>query len=229
MKFLLLLWLLPSSLLAQSANQYLVTKKFDTIDYRGDLLVNHDDIAKWKTVKADEKEYDVDDLEAIYFNNTLYINCDGRHFYKKVVTGKLNVFALHDEDTIPNAKGNLRRRIYIQDGIDTKPLAYTARNLGRLLPPDHPYRKQVREDNAKKGGGRAMVGTGIGVAVPTVVIGGFLYLIGSLFDDQELKTQAGVVAVAGVVVGGGLIGGGVALESTAHGFNLQPVYDYNAE
>lgn len=220
---------MPCSLLAQSADQYLVTKKFDTVYYKGDLVVNHDDIAKWKSIKADDKEYDVNDLEAVYFNRTLYINCDGRHLYKKVVTGKLNVFALHDEDTIPNAKGNLRRRIYLQEGNDTKPVVYNARNLLRLLPPGHPYRNQLKEDNAKRAGGKAMVGTGIGVAIPTVVVGGFIYLIGSIFEDQDLQTRGGIVAVAGIVVGGGLIGGGAALESTVHGFNLQPVYDYNAE
>ena len=59
MKICLFLLVLPFASIAQSAQQYLVTTSNDTIYYKGDLIVNNDDITQWRWVTADKTDYTI--------------------------------------------------------------------------------------------------------------------------------------------------------------------------
>ncbi len=114
MKAIFFLLLFPLCSVAQSTTQYLVTKSNDTIHYKGDLIVNNNDITKWRRITADGTEYSISEIKAAYFNHNYYYNCDSRHLYKQVVKGKINVYALNDRDTITDRHGNLRKEVFIE-------------------------------------------------------------------------------------------------------------------
>ncbi|GBL35301.1 hypothetical protein EMGBS15_08960 [Filimonas sp.] len=229
MKKILLLLLLPFTSLAQSHDQYIVTKSNDTIFYKGDLIVNHDDISKWRNITADEVSYSVSEIKAAHFNHHFYYNCDGRHLYKQVVNGKINVYALNDKDTLPDRHGNLRKQIFIEHQGGRKPVVYTFRNLMPMVADNDSLSVRLKDMNARRNGGNAMIITGMAAGIPSVVGGLFVAFIRALFDDGETTNDALTVAGAGVVVGGGLISGGAALKAGTGKVSLNTIHWYNAQ
>ena len=228
MKNILALLLLPFVSIAQSHEQYLITTSNDSIFYKGDLIVNHNDISKWRTITADGIKYSVSDIKAAYFDHHAYYNCDGRHLYKQVVSGKINVYALHDKDTLPDRHGNLKKQVYIEKKGGKKPFVYTFRSLIPMVADNDSLYLHLKDINARRNGGNAMIITGMAAGIPAVVGGLFVAFISAIFDDRETANNALIVAGAGAGVGGGLVGGGVALKGGTSKVSLDMIHWYNA-
>lgn len=228
MKKILLLILLPFYSFAQTNTQYLVTKYNDTVFYHGDLIVNHDDISKWQRVTADSVRYSIHEIKCIYFNHQLYYNCDGRHLYKQVVAGAINVFALFDRDTIPDRSGDLVKHLFIQKNTSKRPLKYSIRNLIPMVAGNDSLKYHYKDLNARRSGGNAMIISGVSLGVPTIVIGVFGAFFSNLLGYSESTKDFLLATATGAFVGAGLVGGGMALKSDTKLNNLWPVYEYNA-
>lgn len=228
MKNLLILILLPFYSFAQTNTQYLVTKQNDTVFYHGDLIVNHDDISKWQRVTADSVRYSINEIKCIYFNHQLYYNCDGRHLYKQVVAGPINVFALYDRDTMPNRSGDMAKHLFIQQNTSKRPLRYSSHNLIRMMAGNDSLQYHYKQLKARRNGGNAMLVTGISLGMPTLVIGAFGAFFSNVLGYSESKRKFLIATATGAFVGGGLIGGGAALKSKTQLNSLWPVYEYNA-
>ncbi len=229
MKYILLfLFLVPLCAIAQSHSQYLVTKKGDTVFYKGDLIVDNDQIIKWRSITADSAEYAIDEIKCAFFDNHFYYNCDGRRLYKQVVKGHINVYALNEKDTITDRKGNLTKKVFIQHDTDRKPVVYTRKNLIHMISDNEEITLEQKDLNAKTNGGKAMIISGVSIGVPTVVIGLFGAFITAIFGDDTSANQFLAVAGAGVAVGTGLLVGGSVMKAGTSGLNLLPVHAYNA-
>ncbi len=228
MKAIFFLLLFPLCSVAQSTTQYLVTKSNDTIHYKGDLIVNNNDITKWRRITADGTEYSISEIKAAYFNHNYYYNCDSRHLYKQVVKGKINVYALNDRDTITDRHGNLRKEVFIEKTIVRKPVVYTLRSLIPMITDNESLSTQIRDENSKRNGGNAMIITGIAAGAPATIGGLFVAFISSLFGENQTANDALTVAGAGVAFGGGMIGGGAALKASTQKPNLELIHWYNA-
>ena len=227
MKICLFLLVLPFASIAQSAQQYLVTTSNDTIYYKGDLIVNNDDITQWRWVTADKADYTITEINAAYFNDNYYYNCDGRHLYKQVVKGKINVYALHDSDTLTDRHGHLRKTVYIETE-GRKPVVYSLHNLTPMIYDNESLATQIKEENTKRISGNAMIITGIIAGVPATIGGLFVALVGALIRDDQTTNNALFVAGAGVAFGSGMIGGGVGLKANAKKPTLEFIHWYNA-
>ena len=226
MKICFLLLVLPFISIAQSTQQYLVTTSNDTIYYKGDLIVNKDDIAKWRWVTADGTDYTITEINAACFNDNYYYNCDGRHLYKQVVKGKINVYALNESDTLVDQRGNLRKAVYIEkDG--RKPVIYSLKNLLRMTRDNESLTTQLNDEDAKRIGGTTMIIAGILGGVPTTIGGLFVAFISALFRDDQTTNNALTAAGVGIAFGSGMIGGGAALKASATKPNLELIHWYN--
>ena len=222
-----MLLLLHINAQAQTPAKYLVLKSGDSIFYQNDLIVDNNQVHRWKFVTADSITYKIQDIRAAYFENNFYYNCNGRSLYKQVVKGKVNVYAKVDRDTITDRNGNLKQAVFIQNATG-KPLIYSDKNLIKLIDdPELSY--TLRSRNASKNSGKVMTIVGISVGAPLVVGGAFVALLSALFSDNETANTALIVSGAGLALGGGLIGSGIALSSKSKKMSLRTIHLYNSK
>lgn len=207
-----------------TAQNLLVTKYGDTVRFAEDLIVNDNLSSNWKYVETKERRYKVSEVKYVMLGNVDYWNINNM-LYKKVISGKLNVYALREADTVLRQDGSLRGRVYIQDENREKPKPLTVSLLKGLMQNNSDVLKDMRIKYHTRAGGIVLsilgiVGTSVSFLV--VAISGIIYLY------NESTGEEFTIGAIGMAAGLGLITSGVLINNKSKKVNLNPIYDYNA-
>lgn len=203
---------------------FLITQNGDRLPINKPLDVESKDIASWKEVSLDGKSYSTKELRAMMLDGDYYTVIRGR-FWKRVIHGKLNVYALHDKDTLCNEDGIIRKKLFLQSGDEGIPVLYTNKNLYKLSPPS--ANEFVHTQVNKYRSGMAMQIPGIiitGASGVVLLFGGMAYLFAP--EDETIRNILASGTV-GVLAGAGLITSGSFLRREGKKVSLKPVEEFN--
>lgn len=228
MKLLFIFLLSPLVCFSQSSRSYIVPYQKDTVFFKGELLVDDENMAKWQSVIADGKSYSIRSIQCASLQDTFYLNCNGHQLFKRIVSGKINVYALSATDTMTDKRGKLKRRVYIQYGEQGEPLVFNTVNLMNMLAPDSELGTRLKEYRTRQVGGSAMMGTGMVLSIPVMSAGGAIALVASAFGSDAGSLGLSLLAT-GTLVGVGLIYGGAQIRSKGHIRGLDPVHEVNSQ
>jgi hypothetical protein len=226
MKLLFLFLLSPPVCFSQSSRSYILPYQQDTIFFKGDLLVDDEDMAKWQTVIADGKSYSLHNIRCASLHDTFYLNCNGHQLFKRILNGKINVYALSASDTLPDKRGKLKRKVYIQNGEQAEPKVFNTINLLDMLPPDSELGLRLKENRTREVGGSVMMGTGLVLSIPVMSAGGVISLVAASFGSSSGSLGVSLLAT-GTLAGIGLIYGGHQIRSKGRMRGLEAVYEVN--
>ena len=227
-KFLLLLCLIGISF-SGSAERFLVTRSHDTVRFVGDLETDHQQYAHWTKFGVNGTTYSLSDIRYICLDSDYYANIRFRRIWKRVVKGRLNVYALQVEDTSRDDKGHVKKQLYIQGNTVDEPIAYQAKNLYRLLSNSDSLRRMMGSQLATSRGGKALMTGGIvktAASTFTLLVEGMLVLLETDVDEMEV-----LAAGSAMGLGTGLAGiiTGLKINKNSKQLNLDPVYYINAQ
>lgn len=210
------------------AQNFLVPIKGDTVFFDTDFEVNHKESAKWKKITINGTTYPVNKIQSLQSANVFYFNIDKRHLWKRVVTGKINVFALIDKDTIADKARYVHKNLFIQKNQTNKYLKLTNNNLMLLSRDNATIYENIKQREDLNEIGKTV---GIPSAFATGLSGVALLYTGftSFLNPNKTLNNGYVykISIAGIIVGtsGTIIGS--LISSNSKKMSLDPIYYYN--
>lgn len=226
MKTILLLIIATIFSINLFAQNFVVSLKGDTTYFKNDIEVKYKQSYKWKEFKADGVTYAVSKIKSLKLGYDFYVSAS-RHLWKRVIDGKIEVFALRDIDTIPNRVDNLTKNVLIKKG-DSRLLDFSNKNLLYLIEEDTLIYDEIIGKVAMS---KAGIGTAIGGGVITGLSGISLLLTGfyALIDNKNDYSKQASIATAGLIVGAGTLTTGLILNADSRKKSLYPIYYYNSK
>lgn len=218
MKYRLLLLFLFTQCVARSQG-YLVTTEHDTVRFSHAIEVEGTKSWHWKEITYDSITYPT--------SNILMLKLDGQEYHviknrlwKKVISGKINVFALSEKDTITTRKGKLDHDLMMQASPTDR---YQRLSLGALAK----YSNQIDLHNIHRATGNRIARsslTAVGFATTAIgVLVSFTGLLQQALGETQESKQMLLAGVSTTGLGTGLIHTGVNLEKQYH---TMPLLDY---
>lgn len=211
-----------------NAQNYLVTKNNDTIFIQGILDVKHKNFARWTAVTANGTTYKLREIKCIQLGDNYYCNIQDRKLWKRVVEGKINVYALNDKDTIQDRYGNLQKSLMIQKGSEGSIKPYNNTNLYNMIKGDDSLENYVHKKMVAGRSGKGLMVAGIvtiGVSAFSLVVEGLL----ALFESDENMGTYAIISTTGLGIGIGGMVSGIVINKKSKKVSLDPIYYFNSK
>jgi hypothetical protein len=202
---------------------FLVKNNGDTIFLTKPLKVEEKEIPTWRNLVIEGLFYKTKDLRCMQLNNTYYVVLNNR-FWKRVVHGKINVYALRDQDTVERRKGVVRK-LFIQEGDEGHIMPYSNKNLfGMSVNRVDP---NVQSKLRSNGSAKAMIVSGaviMGASALVLFAGALIHIY---YPENAKGNTMLAIGGVGVLVGVGSLTGGFFLKSKSKRISLKHIRAYN--
>ncbi len=229
MSFRILLFIVALSFhFNTQAEHYLVTKTNDTIRFSGELETDHERYDQWSAFTVDNVNYTLQEIKCIKLDDDFYYNIQYRRIWKRVVSGKINVYALHEKDTARDERGRVTKTLYMQHESGDEMLPYRVKNLYRMIGSDDSLRKMLAHNIAIGRGGKSIMIGGIittAASAFSLLVEGVLALLDADVDNAAVYVTA---STTGLLSGAAGIVSGAAINKRSKYINLDPIYYYNS-
>ncbi len=202
--FFLLMLLLSISAKAQN---FLIDATKDTVWITGKLYPDHTRYAQWKKLVINDSTFRIRNITALQYEGAFYRR-SGKRLWQRVIKGRINVYALHDGDTLRNKRGNIEKVLMMQKGDLGTLFPSNTENMLRMMSDDTVIGQYLQTKIKRCNRAKAMfVGSGIvcGQGVLIELLSGFVYILrsGSMqkTDNRDLTNLAAGGSVL-ITVGG---------------------------
>lgn len=207
MKSLISFLLLLASFVS-SAQGYLVTKNHDTVRLNHAIEVDGNKSWHWREITYDSISYRIADIMMLQLDGNEYHVIQNK-LWKKVISGKINVFALSDNDTITTRKGKPNHSFYMQAASSDR---YQPLRIGALAK----YSTKINLHDIHRATGNRIVRKSLTiVGITTTAIGALVTFTGLLQqvlgETQESKRLL-IGGLSTTELGTGLVNTGIKLE-----------------
>lgn len=115
-----------------NAQGYLVLKTSDTVRFENEIDVPSENRSEWTMVGIGKKIYLTDQIDCMTLKGDFF-KVIHRKFYKRVIEGRISVYAMKDEDTLANLKGYVHHKIFVQGDQASVPKRISNYHLHQLM------------------------------------------------------------------------------------------------
>jgi hypothetical protein len=173
--------MIPQEIFSQ---EFIINNYCDTIFFSKLLPIEDGDMCNGRNERIKKFFDKTSNIRCLQLKHNFYVVVNHR-FWKRVVHGKINVYALQDADSIANRNGRIRKSLLIQVGDQGALMVYTHKALQAILNPS----EVTLEENQVLQKLRAsrvlqMAGAGIGGSAAAGFIIQFMLSFGN--DSKEL-------------------------------------------
>ncbi len=206
------------------AQNYLVTKKGDSIFIKGTPKGNHKNPCNWTRIKANDTTFKIFDIKCILIDQNFYLNVHNRKLWKRVIKGNLKIYARNDKDTIWHKRRGLEKVLYIQKDKNEFLYKYNYFNLIKIIEQDSIIEISQQKINQHYGGKTMMIVGIVNTSFTAVaLLSAYIVALPRSIPSKALY-RAGIFFISSI----GNIFSSILIQNNAKKLSLNPVHFYNS-